>query len=97
MYNAIYCDRTIRYFKVRTCEHLSITFLAGKKSKGPKESDIVDHILLAGHNPSFNEFETLVKESNEFRFLLRESILTSHDEPSLKKYVKPLKPLELFT
>ena len=65
------------------------------RGKNPKEGAIFDHILHTGHNPSFDDFETLVKDSNELRLLLRESLLISSDESSLNKYVKSI-PLELF-
>ena len=34
--------------------------------ESPKESAIFDHILYPAHNPSFDDFETFVKDSNEF-------------------------------
>ena len=48
-----------------------------------------------GHNTSFGDCETLVKESDEFR-LLRESFLILRDDPPLNRYVK-LMPVELFS
>ena len=56
-------------------EHLDITPLTEKKVKVPKESAAFDHIFRTGHNASFYNFETLVKEPDEFRLLLRESLL----------------------
>ena len=41
-----------------------------------------------GHNTSFDDFETLVKESDECRLLLRESLLILRDDPPLNRYVK---------
>ena len=94
--NNIYYDKTKRHFKVRVCEHLGITSLTGKKVKSPKESAIFDHIVHTGHNASFDDFETLVKECDEFRRFLRESILILRDDPSLNRYAKSI-PLELFS
>ena len=65
--------------KFRACEHLGITPLTGKKVKSPKESAVLDHIVHVGHNASFDDFETLVKECYEFRLLLRESLLILRD------------------
>ena len=48
------------------------------KGKRPKESAIFDHILHSVSNPSFDDFETLAKDSDEFTLLLRESLLRSH-------------------
>ena len=53
------------------------------------------HIFHAVHNTSFDDLETLVKESDEFRLLLRESLLVLRDDPPLNRCVKST-PLELF-
>ena len=71
--NDIYYGKTKRHFKVRACEHLGITPLTGKKVISPKESAVSDHIFHTSNNASFDDFETYVKESDEFRLLLRES------------------------
>ena len=94
--NDIYYGKTIRHFKVRACENLAIMPLTGKKVKSPKESTVFDHTVHTGHNASFDDFETLVKECDEFRLLLRESILILRDNPPLNRYVKSI-PLELFS
>ena len=81
----IYYSKTKHHFKVRACEHLGITPLTGKKVKSPKESATFDHIFRTGHNASFNDFETLVKECDEFRLLLRESLLVLRDDSPLNR------------
>ena len=73
-----------------------MTLLTVKKVKSPKESAVFDHIFYTGHNASFDDFETLVKEPDECRFLLRESLLILRDDASLNRYVKSI-PLELFS
>ena len=88
--------KTKRHLKVRACEHLGITPLTGKKIKSPKGRAVFDHIFHTGHNASFDYFETLVKESDEFRLLLRESLLVLRDDPPLNRYVRSI-PLELFS
>ena len=40
-----------------------------------------------GHYTSFDDFETLVEESVEFRLLLRDSLLIMHDDKPLNRYV----------
>ena len=60
--NDICYGKTKQHFKVRACEHLGITPLTGKKVKSPKESAVFDHIVHTGHNATFDNFETLVKE-----------------------------------
>ena len=83
----IYYGKTKLHFKVRTCEHLGITPLTEKKIKSPKESTISDSIFHAGHNASFDDFAVLVKESDEFRLLLRKLLLILRDDPPLNRYV----------
>ena len=51
-----------RHFIFRACKHLGITLFTGKMVKSPKESGDFDHIVDRGHNASFDNFETLVKE-----------------------------------
>ena len=82
--------------KVRISEHLGITPLTGKQVKRPKESAVFGQIFRTGHNASFDDFETLVKESDEYRLLLRESLLILRDELPLNKYIKYIL-LELFS
>ena len=94
--NDIYYGKTKHHFKFRACEHLGITLLTGKNIKSPKESAVFDHIFHMGHNASFDDFETLVKESDELRLLLRDSLLILRDNPPLNRYVTSI-PLELFS
>ena len=61
--------------------------LTGKKVKNPNESEVSDHIVHTGHNASFNDFETLVKEYDEFRLLLTESLLILRDDPPSNTYL----------
>ena len=86
----IYYGQTKRYFKVTACENLGITPLTGKKVKSPKENAVFDHIVHMGHKQSFDDFEC-----DEFRLLLRDSLLILRDDPPLNRYVKSI-PLELF-
>ena len=81
--NEIYYGKTKGHFKVRAFEHLGITPLNGKKVNSPKDRAVFDHIFHTGHKASFDDFETLVKECDEFRLLLRESILILRDDPPL--------------
>ena len=85
-----------KHFRVRICEHLRITPLTGKKVKSPKASAVFDHIVHTGHNASFDDFETLVKECDEFRLFLRESLLILRDDPLLNGYAKSIH-LERFS
>ena len=93
--NDIYYDKTKRHFKVRAFDQLGITPLTDRKVKYLKESAVFDQIFHTGHNASFDDLEILVKESDEFRFLLRESLLILRDDPPLNRYVKSIL-MELF-
>ena len=88
----IYYGKTKRHLKVIICEHLGITPLTGKKVRSLEESAVFDHIIHTGHNASFDDFETLVKECHEFRLLSRESLLILRDEPPLNRYIKSIPP-----
>ena len=72
----------------------AISTLTEKKVKSPKESAVFDHIFHKSHSAGFDDFETLVKESGEFR-LLTKSLLILHDDPLLNRYVSSIL-LELF-
>ena len=67
IYSGIFYGKSKRHFKVRAFKHLVITPLTGKKVKGPQESAAFDHVFHKGHNASFVDTETLVKESDDFR------------------------------
>ena len=69
--------------------------LTGKFVKTPKESAIIDHMLLDGHKASFNNFPILLKESNPFKLRLKGSLLISRDKLILNKNICSF-PLELF-
>ena len=69
---------------------------ACEKIKNPKECAVFDHIFLTAHKASVDDFENLVKESDEFRLFLRESFLILRDDPPLSRYVKSI-PLDPFS
>ena len=94
--NDIYYGKTKRHFKVSACEYLGITPLTGKNVKSLKEIAVFYRIVHTGYNTSFDDFETLVKECDEFRLLLRESLLILRDDSPLHRHVKSI-PLELFS
>ena len=62
--NATYYGESERHFFVRASKHLGITPLTGKRVRKPKKSAIFDHILLNGHDASFQDFTILLKEKN---------------------------------
>ena len=84
-----------RQFFVRASEHLGITSLTPKRVKSPKKSTIFDHILLNGHDTSFEDFTIFLKENNKFKLHLKKSLLIKRDKPELNRNIYSY-PLELF-
>ena len=83
---------------MRVCEHLRITPLTGKISKTQgRQSAISDHILLTGHQGSFDNFAIIGVERsrNDFLLRLKESLLIKRDIPTLNEAIQST-PLELF-
>ena len=64
--NATYYGESERHFFVRASEHLGTTPLTGKRVRNLKKSAIFDHILLNGHDASFEDFTILLKENNRY-------------------------------
>ena len=46
-----------------------------KRVKNPKQSAIMDHILLEGHNATYDDFSILIPEKNQFKLHLKDSLL----------------------
>ena len=63
--NATYYGESERLF-VRASKNLGMTPLNGKQIKNSKKSAIFDHILLKGHDASFEDITILLKENNKF-------------------------------
>ena len=93
--NATYYGESERHFFVRAFEHLGMTPLTGKRVRNPKKSAIIDHILLNGHDASFEDFPILLKENNRFKLHLKESLLIKRDKPELNRKIYSY-PLKLF-
>ena len=93
--NATYYGETERHLFVRASEHLGITPLTQKRLRSLKKSAIIDHILLAGHNVTYDDFSILTAENNVFKLHLKESLLIKKDKPELNRNVYT-HPLELF-
>ena len=94
--NATYYGKTKRHSKVRTCEHLGISHLTGKKIKidNNKLTAIQEH-LCCNYSPSFENFSLLTKKSNDFKLKIMESLLIARDKSVLNKADSSL-PLELY-
>ena len=55
---------------------------------------IFDHILLNGHDASFEDFTILLKENNRFKLHLKESLLIKRGKPGLNRNIYSY-PIEL--
>ena len=86
----------LRHLFVRASEHLGITSLTQRQVKNPKRSAIMDHILLEGHNATYDDFSILIPENNQFKLHLKESLLIKREKPELNRNIYT-HPLELFT
>ena len=69
--------------------------LTGKRVKNPKKSAIFHHILLKGHEASFEDVTVFLKGNNKFKLHLKESLLIKRDKPELNRNIYGY-PLELF-
>ena len=58
-----------------------MTPLTGKRVRNPKRSAIFDHILLNGHDASFEDLMILLKENDRFKLHLKESLLIKRYKP----------------
>ena len=72
-----------------------MTLLTQKRVKNPKKFAIMDHILLEGHNATYDDFSIFILESNQFKLQLKESPLIKRDKPELNRNIDTY-PLELF-
>ena len=74
---------------------MSISNLTGKRTKNIKQSAVSDHILECNCSIGFDHFGILAPDRNNFRLLIKESLLIKHDQPQLNKTTKSF-PLTLF-
>ena len=75
---------------------MGISNLTEKRVKNVKESAVSDHRLQYDCIISFDDFDILAFETNNFRLLIKESLLIKRDKPILNRTIKsfPLKPFE---
>ena len=74
---------------------MGVSHLTGKRLKTIKQTAISDHLLLCNSNIEFTNFEILARESNDFKLLIKESLLIMRDDPLLNRTIKSA-PLKLF-
>ena len=74
---------------------MGISNLTEKRVKNMKESAVSDHRLQFDCVTSFDDFDVLVSDTNNFRLLIKESLLIKRDEPILNRTFKSF-PLKFF-
>ena len=92
--NESYYGECMRHLNVRIGEHIGISPLTRKQVK-PKNSSIVDLLLLCNHSASDDDFSILTRENKRFLLELKESLLLMRDKPSLNRNIISA-PLYLF-
>ena len=83
-----------RHLNVRIDKHFGILPLTRKQVK-PKNSSVVDHLLLCNYSASYGDFGILTRENKTFLLELKESLLIMRDKPSLNRNITSA-PLYLF-
>ena len=74
---------------------MGISNLIEKRLKNVKESAVSDHRLQCDYVISFDNFDVLGSETNNFRLLIKENLLTKRDKPLLNHNIKSFS-LKLF-
>ena len=69
--------------------------LTEKRLKNIKESAVSDHRLQCDCVISFDDFDILASDTNNFSLLVKESLLIKRDKPILNPTIKSF-PLKLF-
>ena len=85
-----------RDFYNRAAEHMEISYLPWKHLKNVKQPSIFDHLLQRNCTINVADFKILATNSNNFKLLLRESLLIKRDKPIISNRTTKSFPLELF-
>ena len=92
--NVTYYGKTYQHFFTRAAEHMGISNLTEKRVKNVKQSAVSDHLLQCDYS-IFDDFDILASETNNFRLLIKKSLLIMRDKPVLN-HTTTLFPLKLF-
>ena len=74
---------------------MGISNLTEKRVKNVKQSAVSDHLLQCDCSINFDDFDILASETNNFRLLIKESLLIMPDKPVLNRATTSF-PLKLF-
>ena len=64
---------------------MGISNLTEKRVKNIKQSAVSDHLLQCDCSINFDNFDILASETNNFRLLIKESLLIMRDKPVLNR------------
>ena len=92
---ATFNGKTYRHFFTGAAQHIGICNLTGKHFKCVKQSGVSDYLLECNCSIDFDYFDILASDANQFRLLIKESLLIKRDQPQLNKTIKSF-PLKLF-
>ena len=81
-----YYGECMRHLNVRIDEHFGILPLTRKQVK-PKNSSVVENLLLCNRSASYEDFSILTRENKKFLLELKESLLMMRDKPSLNRNI----------
>ena len=93
--NVTYYGKTYQHFFTRAAQHMGISNLTEKRVKNVKQSAVSDHLLQYDCSINFGDLDILASETNNFRLLIKESLLIMHDKPVLYRTTTSF-PLKLF-
>ena len=74
---------------------MGISNSPGKRTENVKESAVSDHLLQCHCTIDFDHFDILAFDTNNFRLLIKESLLINRDKTVLNRTIKSF-PLKLF-
>ena len=76
-------------------QRVLLAIVSQKRVKNMKESAVSDYRLQCDCVISFDDFDILASDTNNFRLLTKESLLIKRDKPILNRTIKSF-PLKLF-
>ena len=74
---------------------MGISNLTEKPLKCVKQSAVSDHLIECDCSIDFDHFDILASDANQFRLLIKESLLIRRDQPRWNKTIKSF-PLKHF-
>ena len=92
--NLCYYGLTERHLKVRSYDHMGMSYLTGKPIKGV-DTAMKSHCRTHNHYITMDSISILTRESNSFHLKIKESLLIKRDRPILNNNVYST-PLMLF-